>query len=125
MLEALQSPADAWSRLLEGLRDRGAFLKARFQVTVRRSIMRRMIFWARWSGIGMTLAVLATACRGGGEKLEVWAVNDGEKVLRGALDHRSKAKNSVWNGKEITLVGSRNEIVGFQVIVNAPTEAVS
>jgi hypothetical protein len=49
----------------------------------------------------------------------VWAVNDGEKVERDDLAHPAKAGNSAWDGKTVKLFGARNEIVAFQVIVEA------
>src|SRR3954451_22954501 len=49
----------------------------------------------------------------------VWAVNDGEKIERDARDHPLNAGNSAWDGKVVHLSGARNEIVAFQVIVEA------
>jgi hypothetical protein len=49
----------------------------------------------------------------------VWAVNDGEKVEKDDLSHPAKARNSAWDGKKIKLFGARNEIIAFQVIVEA------
>ena len=49
----------------------------------------------------------------------VWSVNDSEKVDRTDLNHPAKAANSTWDGKKIRLFGARNEIVAFQVIVEA------
>ena len=50
---------------------------------------------------------------------EVWAVGDGEKVYRYQGDHLSRGKNSVWDGKTIRLKGLYNEVLAFQVIVEA------
>ncbi len=49
----------------------------------------------------------------------VWAVNDGEKVGRYDLENPNKTGNSVWDGSTIRLFGARNEIIAFQVIVEA------
>ncbi len=49
----------------------------------------------------------------------VWAVGDGEKVFRYDQDHPSKAANSIWDGKAVKLTGLYNEVLGFQVIVEA------
>ncbi|MFB3882310.1 MAG: glycoside hydrolase domain-containing protein, partial [Armatimonadota bacterium] len=55
----------------------------------------------------------------------VWAVDDGEKVFQDDLDHPLKfggAGNSVWNGATVSLFGARNEVVAFQVILQANSE---
>jgi hypothetical protein len=54
----------------------------------------------------------------------VWAVNDGEKVERDDLNNPNKKQNSVWDGRKIKIFGARNEIVAFQVIVEANTEPI-
>ncbi len=53
----------------------------------------------------------------------VWAVDDGEKVRQNDLSHwaKSSPKNEVWNGSRISLFGAKNEIVAFQVILEAAT----
>jgi hypothetical protein len=49
----------------------------------------------------------------------VWAVHDGDKVERDARAHAARDRNAVWDGRTIRLFGARNEIVAFQVIVEA------
>src|SRR5258705_7692801 len=49
----------------------------------------------------------------------VWAVNDGEKVERDDLNNPNKSSNSAWDGRKIKLFGARNEIIAFQLIVEA------
>ncbi|MBN2288263.1 MAG: DUF4091 domain-containing protein [Candidatus Glassbacteria bacterium] len=49
----------------------------------------------------------------------VWAVGDGEKVYRYQADHPSRLKNSVWDGRAVRLKGLYNEVLAFQVIVEA------
>lgn len=49
----------------------------------------------------------------------VWAVNDGEKIKRDDLANSNRHENSVWDGEQIALFGARNEIVAFQVLVQA------
>jgi hypothetical protein len=48
-----------------------------------------------------------------------WAVGDGEKVFRYQADHPCREKNSIWNGRTIRLRGLYNEVLAFQVIVEA------
>jgi len=50
---------------------------------------------------------------------DVWAVGDGEKVYRYEARHHSKESNSVWDGRKISLKGLYNEVLAFQVIVEA------
>src|SRR4030095_8277923 len=54
----------------------------------------------------------------------VWAVNDGEKVERDDLNNTNKSANSAWDGRKIKIFGARNEIIAFQVIVEAGTSPI-
>jgi hypothetical protein len=51
-------------------------------------------------------------------------VNDGEKIERDAPDHPLRAGNSAWDGKGVRISGARNEIVAFQVIVEADARGI-
>ncbi|MFC1614653.1 hypothetical protein ACFL5K_05090 [Gemmatimonadota bacterium] len=64
----------------------------------------------------ITLACLTSLY---GEVTGVWAVGDGEKVYRYQADHPSRQKNSVWDGSTVRLKGLYNEVLAFQVIVEA------
>ncbi len=55
----------------------------------------------------------------------VWAVNDGEKVDRDDLSNPNKASNSVWDGHRIKIFGARNEVIAFQLIVEAGSEGIN
>jgi hypothetical protein len=68
-----------------------------------------------WSG----LVVLLGASPAPAGVAAVWAVSDGEKVERDDRAHPLKAKNAVWDGRAVRLAAARNEIVAFQVIVEA------
>ena len=52
----------------------------------------------------------------------VWVVNDGEKIERDATNHPASARNSAWDGRIARVFGARNEIVAFQVIVEADAQ---
>src|SRR5215813_15477429 len=54
----------------------------------------------------------------------IWAVNDGEKIGRDDLNNPNKKQNSAWDGRKIKIFGARNEIVAFQVIVEAGAEGI-
>ena len=54
----------------------------------------------------------------------VWAVTDGEKVERDALDHPASLRNAVWDGSVVRLFGARNEVLAFQIIVEADARGV-
>jgi hypothetical protein len=54
----------------------------------------------------------------------IWAVTDGEKIDRDALRHPLSRSNSAWDGKTIKLFGARNEIIAFQLIVEAAEKAI-
>src|SRR6185503_18532381 len=54
----------------------------------------------------------------------VWAVNDGEKVERDDLDNPNKNSNSAWDGRRIKIFGARNEIIAFQLIIEAGSDGI-
>lgn len=49
----------------------------------------------------------------------IWAENDGEKIKQDDINNPLKAGNSVWDGSKISIFGAKNEIVAFQIIVEA------
>jgi hypothetical protein len=55
----------------------------------------------------------------------VWAVNDGEKVERDDLNNPNKSTNSAWDGHKIKIFGARNEIIAFQLIVEAGQDGIN
>jgi hypothetical protein len=74
--------------------------------------MRKTIAWCG-------LAALLGAAPAAAGVAAVWAVSDGEKVERDDRAHSLKARNAVWDGRVVRLAAARNEIVAFQVIVEA------
>ena len=51
---------------------------------------------------------------------EVWAVDDGQKIFKDDTTSPFKGdSNAVWDGTRVYLFGSRNEIVAFQLILEA------
>lgn len=61
------------------------------------------------------------------EVIGVWAVGDGEKVFRYDGEHPAKVANSVWDASRnrISLRGLYNEVLAFQVIVEADSFGAS
>src|SRR5215470_1010163 len=54
----------------------------------------------------------------------IWAVNDGEKVERDDLNNPNKRENSAWDGRKVKIFGARNEIIAFQLIVEADQDGI-
>jgi len=54
----------------------------------------------------------------------IWAVNDGEKVERDDLNNPNRKQKLAWDGRKIKIFGARNEIIAFQVIVEAGTDGI-
>src|SRR5207247_730146 len=54
----------------------------------------------------------------------VWAVTDGEKIAHDARDHPLHARNAAWDGRTVRLFAARNEVVAFQVIVEADERGI-
>jgi len=55
----------------------------------------------------------------------VWAVDDGEKIFRDDVASPLKSGNSAWDGSNVSLFGARNEIVAFQLILEADGSGAS
>ncbi|HEY6247081.1 MAG TPA: glycoside hydrolase domain-containing protein [Pyrinomonadaceae bacterium] len=55
----------------------------------------------------------------------IWAVNDGEKIERDDLNNPNKQTNSAWDGHRVKIFGARNEIIAFQLIVEADKDGVN
>jgi hypothetical protein len=72
----------------------------------------------------LSLACLFQSAALAGQPARVWAVNDGEKVERDDLTHRGRVSNSAWDGRRIKIFGARNEVIAFQVVVEAGAEGV-
>ena len=70
--------------------------------------------------------LLTVACAPSGAEAgirTVWAAGDGDKIKRDSrLD---PAPNDVWRDGVVHVFGARNEIVAFQVIVDAPMARAS
>src|SRR3569832_424426 len=62
---------------------------------------------------------------GGGAVRTIWAVNDGEKVERDDLSNPNKRANSTWDGHKVKIFGARNEIIAFQLIVEADQNGIN
>src|SRR5688572_27630073 len=65
------------------------------------------------------LAVLVSVGQVNAGVRRVWAVHDGEKVERDARDHPASRRNAAWDGRVARIYGARNEVIAFQVIVEA------
>ena len=76
----------------------------------------------RFSALALILMVWPTFATAGVRR--IWAVNDGEKVERDATNHPASARNSSWDGRVAHIFGAKNEIVAFQVIVEADAKGV-
>src|ERR1041384_5563943 len=65
------------------------------------------------------LLVLLSASVALGAVRTIGSVNDGEKVERDDLNNPNKRANSAWDGRKVKIFGARNEIIAFQLIVEA------
>ena len=69
------------------------------------------------------VAWLAPAAADAGVR-RVWAATDGEKIERDDIRHPASARNSAWDGRTVRVSAARNEVVAFQVIVEADERGV-
>ncbi len=74
---------------------------------------------------GLLLSAVLSAQQPAGH--HVWATHDGTRVMRDGPPHPDRERNAVWDGTVIRLLSARNEVVAFQVIVEAtrPIQALS
>jgi hypothetical protein len=49
----------------------------------------------------------------------VWAIHDGEKIAPGDLQSPFKLENQAWDGHRLRVFGARNEVLAFQIVVEA------
>jgi hypothetical protein len=78
----------------------------------------------RIAALLLLLAVTSPGAALAAQPARVWAVNDGEKIERDDLANPNRESNSAWDGRRIKLFGARNEIVAFQLIVEAGAEGI-
>ena len=65
------------------------------------------------------------AARSEGGVSAIWANDGGDKVARAELrstGHPEQVINSIWNGTEIQLQGAQNEVLSFNLVLEAATE---
>jgi hypothetical protein len=56
----------------------------------------------------------------------VWAIDDGEKIKQEDISNplANSPQNTLWDGKTVKLFGAKNEIVAFQLIIQADNSDV-
>ena len=94
-----------------------------------RGVVRRVRLWMRGFSPALLLTILfgtlLLPCgRAEAGVRAVWAIGDGDKIKRDDLQHPARTKNSAWDGRTVRVFGARNEIVAFQVIVEADDRGV-
>jgi hypothetical protein len=73
----------------------------------------------------LAIAMLVMACGEAAAGVRaLWAVTDGDKIAHDALNSPLRKRNSVWDGNTVRLVAARNEIVAFQVVVEADSNGI-
>lgn len=70
------------------------------------------------------VAVLALPASARADIRAVWAAHDGLGLERDAVSNPARAGNAAWDGHAVSLVGARNEIVAFQLIVEADARGI-
>jgi len=83
----------------------------------------------RGIGVGGWALAFAIILAGCGEAWAgiraLWAVNDGEKIAHDNLASPLRKANAVWDGNTVRLMAARNEIVAFQVVVEADAAGIN
>lgn len=71
---------------------------------------------------------MSTAILTGFALVSLWANDGGDKVTREsrrAVGNPSAVNNSVWNGERVAIFGARNEVVSFNVVLEADKAGAS
>ncbi len=79
--------------------------------------MRKTISWG-----ALALLLAAASARAG--VASAWVIGDGDKVARDGAGSPLAKGNAVWDGRTTRLAAARNEIVAFQVIVEADRSGI-
>jgi hypothetical protein len=81
------------------------------------------------AGIGMAGLFLAADTAAGAGISAVWANEGGDKVAREELrvgnPNGRKVLNSCWNGTNIMIFGAKNEVVNFNLVIEAATQSAT
>jgi len=73
---------------------------------------------------GSVLLVLACTTPARAGVAALWAVGDGEKIAPDTTASALAARNAAWDGRTARLFGARNEVLAFQVIVQADASGI-
>jgi hypothetical protein len=76
----------------------------------------------RFASFVLVMALAPVFAEGGVAR--VWAVSDGEKIEQDDIASALRARNSAWDGKTVRLFGARNEVLAFQVMVQADDRGI-
>lgn len=77
-----------------------------------------------WTGIWALVLFLGGCGEAAAGVRALWAVNDGEKIPHDNLTSQLRKANSVWDGNTVRLLAARNEIIAFQVVVEADARGI-
>jgi hypothetical protein len=76
------------------------------------------------AGAAAALVMLAAAGVSDAGVRRIWAVNDTEKIAQENVASPLAIGNSAWDGKRVRIFGARNEVLAFQVIVEADPQGI-
>jgi hypothetical protein len=75
----------------------------------------------RWMAL-LAIALCPATVNAGVARL--WATGDGEKIEQDDLASPLRAGNAAWDGTKARLFGARNEVIAFQVMVEADAKGI-
>ncbi len=73
------------------------------------------------------MIIVLFSCKGSSGIERVWAIDDGEKIKQEDIENSlaGDAGNAVWKNNRVTIFGGKNEIVAFQLILQADDKGAS
>jgi hypothetical protein len=77
--------------------------------------------------IAMGIIISLMSCNEPSGIHRIWAIDDGEKIKQEDLDNplAISHNNKVWKNNSVNIFGARNEIIGFQLIIQADSIGVN
>ena len=95
-------------------------------IASRRNVKRRVcvVFTVCWYMAGGSVTLYSDEpAAAPGNISAIWANDGGDKITRGELRSSSGANvfNSLWDGSRIALNGAKNEVISFNLVLEAAT----
>jgi hypothetical protein len=92
---------------------------------MKKTILLKFYIMKYFFAAGITISFMS--CNAPSGISRIWAVDDSEKIKQEDLENplATDKNNTVWKNNIVNIFGARNEIIAFQLIIQADTSGVS